>query len=466
MITRIEIDGFKSFRGFGLDISPFLVLLGQNASGKSNLFDAIQLLRRLVSMPSLYDGLSQSRGELGELFRRRGDGTIVEQMSFAAEVILEPTVADQFGAQLDISQTRLRYELEIVQREGEDGLIRPFVVRESAAPIRSSTDSWTQIHHVSRSFRGHYLRYRRQSPLLETASPDVDGRIWFQIAQEGRQGRKRMLPANAAEATVLSSITSATEFPTLYALRKEIESWRFLQLDPSSLRMPSSRHQRGDQLDPSGANLAQVLHRIEVTSPAGEDDPIQDIAAGMARIIRGFSGIAIEENDAKEQWEVYLTTRDEGRISARVASDGTLRVLALLAALYDPEYRGLICFEEPENGIYPQRLRVLIEYLRLLVTAPSEEIGPVPEPLSQLVISSHSPLLLYSVDRADIVITDWVTVPDRDVASRVTRVRRLVPGNLQSKLPFDAEGQVVSEQERMAYPAIHPDDVRELLEAG
>jgi predicted ATP-dependent endonuclease of OLD family len=45
MLTRIEIDGFKTFRDFALDVPPFLVVLGRNASGKSNLFDAIQFLR-------------------------------------------------------------------------------------------------------------------------------------------------------------------------------------------------------------------------------------------------------------------------------------------------------------------------------------------------------------------------------------------------------------------------------------
>lgn len=49
MLTRIEIDGFKTFEGFSLDLEPIQVILGQNASGKSNLFDAIRLLSNLAS---------------------------------------------------------------------------------------------------------------------------------------------------------------------------------------------------------------------------------------------------------------------------------------------------------------------------------------------------------------------------------------------------------------------------------
>jgi AAA15 family ATPase/GTPase len=68
MLTRIEIDGFKSFENFSLDLSPFVVILGPNASGKSNLFDAIQFLSNLASK-DLREAVSGLRGEVDELFR-------------------------------------------------------------------------------------------------------------------------------------------------------------------------------------------------------------------------------------------------------------------------------------------------------------------------------------------------------------------------------------------------------------
>lgn len=64
MLTRIEIDGFKSFRNFELDIPPFLVIIGRNAAGKSNLFDAIQLLSRLAGEPVL-EAAQHMRGRRG-----------------------------------------------------------------------------------------------------------------------------------------------------------------------------------------------------------------------------------------------------------------------------------------------------------------------------------------------------------------------------------------------------------------
>ena len=52
MITRIEIDGYKSFDGFALDLPPFAVLVGANASGKSNLLEAVDLLGHLIREPT------------------------------------------------------------------------------------------------------------------------------------------------------------------------------------------------------------------------------------------------------------------------------------------------------------------------------------------------------------------------------------------------------------------------------
>ncbi|WP_370943850.1 AAA family ATPase [Amycolatopsis sp. cg5] len=426
MLTRIEIDGFKSFDQFGLDLPPFLVVLGQNASGKSNLFDAIRLLSRLVTAPSVLDGFSDARGELKEQFRRLGDGSSVTRMRFAAEMLLEPTVIDKFGKQVQIRYTRIRYELEIRLVVEEDGFVMPYVEREFATSLLNPG-----------------------SPLLETHQVPDDAQL-FALRDEDTNTFVDFLPADAAEGTVLSTIGSAGDFPSLFATRKEIESWRFLQLDPVALRKPSTPDQRGEQLESTGANLARVLRRIERATKREFGSGLDDIAVDLVNVVRGVSRVDVTEN-AAGQWEVHLTTRD-GRISARVASDGTLRVLALLAAIHDPQYRGLLCFEEPENGIFPQRLRVLVQALKESIT----EVLPG-EPRAQLLLSSHSPLMLFELDPVDIVVMDLVTRvrPEEPGASQVSRARVLAESG---------ELETVSPYERQALPGISRDEAQRLLE--
>lgn len=68
MITYIKINGFKSFHNFEMEFTPFTVIAGANASGKSNLFDALTLLSRLAETDNLKRAFSEQRGDFIELF--------------------------------------------------------------------------------------------------------------------------------------------------------------------------------------------------------------------------------------------------------------------------------------------------------------------------------------------------------------------------------------------------------------
>lgn len=450
MLTRLEIDGFKTFADFAIDVPPFLAVLGPNASGKSNLFDAIQFLRRLTEF-NLTVASREARGDLSELFRRRGDDWSVPRISMAVEVLLNPKVRDPWGTEVVLTSTRLRYELTLERRTDAEGNIRLYVEHEQVIPIRRSSDRWVEQFKPSSAFLSNHFRdSKRSSPFLETTTDDEGHRI-FRTRQDGVQGRAR--PAEAAEATVLSSMNSA-EFKHLYALREEIVGWRFLQLDPASLRLPGERFGE-DRLEPSGSNLARVLHRIRVET--SDDDNVAgslaDISADLSTIVDGLKAIDVIENEQTRKWEIRLLTRDEGQYSSNVASDGTLRVLALLAALYDPSFSGLVCFEEPENGVHPLRLTALVRYLRELVTSVENDVGG---PLIQMIVNSHSPVVLSAAGDRQAVMLDSTTLiepgEDGGVRSRVSRVRRIYQED-QPSLPADQLQSILDPAEVHRYKA-------------
>jgi energy-coupling factor transporter ATP-binding protein EcfA2 len=86
MLTRIEIDGFKTFQDFALDVPPFLVVIGPNAAGKSNLFDAIAFLARLAQGATVRQAVREARGQLTGLLHRDSTGGQVQQMRFAVDL--------------------------------------------------------------------------------------------------------------------------------------------------------------------------------------------------------------------------------------------------------------------------------------------------------------------------------------------------------------------------------------------
>jgi predicted ATPase len=433
VLTRIEIDGFKTFKDFALDVPPFLAVIGPNAVGKSNLFDALQFLRDVTDR-GLAAAVQAARGGLDDLFRRRGDGSQVRTMRLAVEVLLDAEARDSWGTEVDLTQTRIRYELVISWQIDRHGNSRLLVDHEEVRPLRRSHRNLQKAWRASAVFMDTHVRAKRVSPFLETTDDPQRGRV-FQIRQDSVQGRPR--PASSAEETVLSSMTSA-EFKHLYALRQEILSLRRLQLEPQALRLPGERF-GDDYLRPDGGNLARVLSRIrsETATDARPNGLLDDISTDLSALIPGVTGFAVDENTQTRKWQVSVFGRDEGPYPATVASDGTLRVLALLTALYDPRYRGVLCFEEPENGVHPAQLRRLVRFLKDLVTDPAavEPDGP----LSQVLLNSHSPLVLEAVNSSDCILLEPLSLIEtgasgESVRSRVTDYRRVVDDSGQPSL--------------------------------
>src|SRR5437879_12884079 len=87
MITQIEIDGFKAFKDFKVELAPFQVIVGPNGSGKSNLFDALKLLSRIADN-DLNTAFQELRGEANELFTTLPGGRSVDRIRIAVELLV------------------------------------------------------------------------------------------------------------------------------------------------------------------------------------------------------------------------------------------------------------------------------------------------------------------------------------------------------------------------------------------
>jgi hypothetical protein len=253
----------------------------------------------------------------------------------------------------------------------------------------------------------------------------------FRIFADPATGRPdRMVPADYATATLLSVTGTTADSAVLFALKRELESWRDLHLDPSALRRPDG-FDEPDTLGPDGTHLPNTLHRI-ARSTGDEDRPdglLGDISADLASVIADVSRLRIDQDDKRRRREVEFRARgDTGTVSARVASDGTLRAAALLTAAYDPANSGVLCFEEPENGIYPERLITLVRRLRSIVERAIDRRRADPAaPIVQLLLSSHSPAMLRALDSA---ASDDI-YPDVVFLSAVSRVG---PGRSRSRI--------------------------------
>lgn len=385
MITKIEIDGFKSFSDFQMEFTPFTVIAGANASGKSNLFDALHLLSNLAVM-DLRTAFSYKklRGDVKELFTQYGNDTIASEMHFAVELLVERTVDDNWGGRCEIKTPRLRYELTIARKENGKGFEELVVKHEYLAKINTKEDKWAKKYLGEKNKKIWKSSQSGGSSKAYIYTELINGITTIRMRQDGQQGGKAAL-ANAVNQTVLGSAVSI-DFPHVLAAKKEISNWNFMQLNPEILREPTKYEiNLNDQIGHAGENLAAALYRIK------EEDAynLQLISIKLNSFLPEFIQVDVLDDSANKQYLIRLKNEDGKMFTSRVLSEGTLRLLTLCILLYDDKYQGLLCFEEPENGIHPFRMATMVELLRALST--SFEQG---DSLRQVIVNTHSPVFL------------------------------------------------------------------------
>ena len=419
MITRIELDGFKTFQDFKLDLSPFQVIVGPNGAGKSNLFDALHLLSRLVDT-DLRSAFQELRGDAMELFTAFSNGQIVNKMNLAVEMLVDRSIQDSWGAEAELKYARMRYELEIVRGRDEQGLERFYVSHESLNAIPRSEDNWSKRHKLSAQNNWLPKLTRSRSPFFISTEVKA-GQNTIHLHQDERSGHKSFI-AEKIERTVLSGITD-TDFPHVFAAKEEMRLWKFLQLNPEILRYPSSM-QASPFLSVEGHNLATTLARMQAEDPFF----LNDVSADLADLVPGILKVEVDADQARNQYVVKVTAQDQTPFSSRVLSDGTLRMLALATLKNDPEHHGVLCLEEPENGVHPSRLQNVVCILRDLATnfQDQDQIGL---PLRQLLVNTHSPTFVSQMEIRDALLFAYMVTrmspPEKEIPPR--RVTRVVP---------------------------------------
>lgn len=376
MLTYIKINGFKSFHNFEMNFTPFTVIAGANGSGKSNLLDALQLLKSLTQGKTVKQAFREQRGEFRELFTQYGSNEYATEMYFCLELF--------------INSEKYEYEIKIEQEKND------LVVTYESLQINHDLF----INTLEEDNSKHSLIFKHTYRLIDWTF-ELRSLISFK------------------------ELTGGDDLISLvYKIRKNIENWNFLQLNPSDLRLPTSKNFDDDILESSGKNLGAILFRLKE-----EDDYIlKEILRSLQKFLPHFIKLDVINDIEGQRYIVKLTDTDKKVYTSRVLSDGTLRILAFCTLLYDFERKGLLCLEEPEIGMHPFQMENLAHLLKGLSSNFSEE-----KPPKQLIINTHSPLLvgkileLYSEDKAVSIhlarMTRRVTtIKNKKVALSVTKM--------------------------------------------
>ena len=350
LLQEITLKNVLSFgpEGLTLPLRRLNVLIGPNGSGKSNLLEAIRLLR------------SSATG-FSDVFTGQGASPVADWLWKK-----QPGTVATMDAVIDYPQGKLplRHHLEFTEQNGQFHLVAERI--ENAQSSASHDEPF------------FYYRFRRGHPVL--------------LVGQGKQ--RQLVPESLApDESILSQRRDPDQYPELGYLASHYQQvriynqWSFGRY--SVFRQPQDAALRRTPLAEDFSNLGLFLNYLRTDPQTRETllEHLRDLYSDLQEVDVEVRGGTVE---------LYVLEQDKPPVSAKRLSDGTLRYLALLAILLDPQPPALVCIEEPELGLHPDLLPKLAD---LLVDA-SERM--------QLIVTTHSDILVdaFTERPEDVVVVE------------------------------------------------------------
>ena len=331
-IESLKVQNYRALKDVTLEnITPLTVLLGPNGSGKSTVFDVFAFLSECFT-----EGLRKAwdrRGRLRELRSRDQEGPLIFEIKYRES-------PDSY---------LITYHLEI-----EEGRRGPVVRREFLRWKRG---------HPSAPF--HFLDYKYgKGHVISGEQPE----------QKDERIEK---PLSGPDVLAVNTLGMLEENPRVIALRNFITSWHLSYLSADAARgNPEAGAE--ERLSPTGDNLPNVIHYLQDEHPERLEMIFETLRRRVPRIEK-------VEPEVLADSRLLLHVKDapfSSPVLSKFASDGTLKLLAYLTVLYDPDPPRLIGIEEPENYLHPRLLPEL-----------AEECQQAGE-RTQLIVTTHSPFFI------------------------------------------------------------------------
>ena len=378
MLKRVKIRGYKSLENVDVTLQPLSVLFGPNAAGKSNFLDALQLLSRIVTSRTLKDAFEPPyRGKPLESFTFGRDGIpgLLAQgsVSFSIEVDIElsQNVVDSVNRQIR-EMKRTAKTPEDNDKSGSDDRLP---VREKNLRYRIEIEILprTGILRITDEFLTALNANGQPTGSRKAFIKKMDERLHLRMEGQAHPTYYDLY----LDHSLLSTSLYPPYYPHLVAARQELANWSFFYFEPRERMRALNPVKEVRHIGLMGEELAAFLNTLHVL----EGQQFGAIEKALHLIIPSIDSIEVFVN---EVGEVELRLLEDGKsIPARVVSEGTLRILGLLALQGVKDPSSLIGLEEPENGVHPRRIKLIAEWLK------NQARGD-----TQVIVTTHSPVLL------------------------------------------------------------------------
>jgi len=373
MLTHIEIEGFKSFGtpAAAVDVTPLTFFVGPNASGKSNFLAALEFLQTAVRHD--VETAVTEFGGVSEVWNKR----LREQ---------DPSAPLRIRIRDEGSEDLGSYAFEHHQLDSYDYELSLDLPVDDASPSVRSERLCAEISHADGKRVSYRLIRQRNSLEIfnELANPDAPLKRNEDIPQPASG---RLIPSFAFDL-----------IPVI--LRSRILKWKFYHIDPITARK-AYREIPWPNLGRAGENLSVILNHMKQSNDGKLLASVEAALRGMVPGFKKIHSVPIGGNLTFQVEESGVT----GKFEPDSVSDGTVRLLALIAITLDSAPGDLIAIEEPENGLHPHLIPEIVEHFRYCTNEGA-----------QVFATTHNPDFLDEVSPDDIYLCD-----KDDASTRLTR---------------------------------------------
>lgn len=359
MLQNLTIEDFKSYKHAVLELSPLTVLIGANASGKSNALEALRLLAWIAEGNKLnavkyaiQDGSNVVRGRVRDLPRGEEDSFRLSCRAPLSKGTVSPNMYDQFSISLKATDDD---ELHIT----DERVTGP----NATVPLYEVVGKEKEAGH---DLLVAYNNFARGGVKPKVACMDQQA-IFIQL-----------------ESTARYSVSHKTSQKVIPFVSDKLQQWlggiHFLDPAPSSMRDYSFKSEI--LLHQNGANISGVLYNI-CFNGAGKESVLSFIQSLPEQNIKDIDFVETPRAEVMVNLLEGFGERSSW-YDAALLSDGTLRVLAIAAVLLSAPSGSLVVIEEIDNGVHPSRAEMLLE--RISSAARERDL--------RVLISTHNPALL------------------------------------------------------------------------